>query len=101
MVQSYVLHWSPYKQHALKGQKLLAQGIALGYHVRKLGALLLYPGRCPGLRASAPSGRVGQNLRNFGGAKLRITETSVKSPLEKVENRIFCLCNLIIKSRFS
>ena len=47
------------------------------------------PGRCPGLRASAPSGRVGQNLRNFGGAKLRIIETSVKSPLEKVENRIF------------
>ena len=32
---------------------------------------------------------MGQNLRNFGGAKLRITETSVKSPLEKVENRIF------------
>ena len=59
------------------------------------------PGRCPGLRASAPSGRVGQNLRNFGSAKLRITETSVKSPLEKVEKRIFCLCNLIIKSRFS
>ena len=27
------------KQHALKGQKPLAQGIALGYHVRKLGAL--------------------------------------------------------------
>ena len=25
--------------HALKGQKLLAQGCALGYHVRKLGAL--------------------------------------------------------------
>ena len=24
-----------------------------------------YPGRCPGLRASAPSGRVGKNLRNF------------------------------------
>ena len=23
------------------------------------------PGRCPGLRVSAPSGRVGQNLRNF------------------------------------
>ena len=30
---------SPYKQHALKGQKLLAQGSALGYHVRKLDAL--------------------------------------------------------------
>ena len=30
---------SSYKQHALKGQKLLAQGNALGYHVRKLGAL--------------------------------------------------------------
>ena len=26
-------------QHALKGQKLLAQGNALGYHVRKLVAL--------------------------------------------------------------
>ena len=25
--------------HALKGQKLLAQGSALGYHVRKVGAL--------------------------------------------------------------
>ena len=24
-----------------------------------------YPGRCPGLGASALSGRVGQNLRNF------------------------------------
>ena len=28
-----------YGWHALKGQKLLAQGIALGYHVRKLVAL--------------------------------------------------------------
>ena len=28
-----------YGLHALKGQKLLAQGIALGYHVRKLVAL--------------------------------------------------------------
>ena len=27
------------KQHALKGQKLIAQGIALGYDVRKLVAL--------------------------------------------------------------
>ena len=26
-------------QYALKGQKLLAQGNALGYHVRKLDAL--------------------------------------------------------------
>ena len=76
------------KQHALKGQKLLAQGSALGimaisnapvrakalYIVRDFKAIALtgrqvcehdYPGRCPGLRASAPSGRVGQNLRNF------------------------------------
>ena len=75
-------------QHALKGQKLLAQGSALGFClcesstpckgksftyrrgfsffircILKLlplqGALLiaLYPGRCPGLGASAPSGR--------------------------------------------
>ena len=74
--------------HALKGQKLLAQGSALGFClcesstpckgksftyrrgfsffircILKLlplqGALLiaLYPGRCPGLGASAPSGR--------------------------------------------
>ena len=51
-------------QHALKGQKLLAQGSALGYYVRKLVALTgrqvcehNNPGRCPGLRASALSGR--------------------------------------------
>ena len=30
---------SSYKQHALKGQKLLAQGSALGYYVRKPVAL--------------------------------------------------------------
>ena len=30
---------SPYKQHALKGQKLIAQGNALGYHERKPVAL--------------------------------------------------------------
>ena len=29
----------PIKQHALKGQKLLAQGSALGYFVRNLVAL--------------------------------------------------------------
>ena len=28
-----------YGWNGLKAQKLLAQGIALGYHVRKLGAL--------------------------------------------------------------
>ena len=116
-------------KYGLKAQKLLAQGIALGvvaiskapckgksfvnYLILKAFALTgrqvcvhKHPGRCPGLRASAPSGRadcihcpglrasapsgrVGQNLRNVGGAKLRITETSVKSPLEKVEKRIF------------
>ena len=76
------------KQHALKGQKLLAQGIALGImaiskapckgksfeNCLSFKAFALTgrqvcernnPGRCPGLRASALSGRVGQNLRNF------------------------------------
>ena len=66
--------------HALKGQKLLAQGNALGvvaiskapckgksfvnYLILKAFALTgrqvcvhKHPGRCPGLRASAPSGR--------------------------------------------
>ena len=71
------------KQHALKGQKLLAQGIALGivavskapckgksFAIFAWGfkAFALtgrqacvhdYPGRCPGLGASALSGRVG------------------------------------------
>ena len=71
------------KQHALKGQKLLAQGIALGIiAISKapckgksfviiawyLKAFALTgrkasahnnPGRCPGLGASALSGRVG------------------------------------------
>ena len=66
------------KQHALKGQKLLAQGNALGImaiskapckgksFIFKAFALTgrqvcvrNYPGRCPGLGASALSGRVG------------------------------------------
>ena len=70
------------RQHALKGQKFIAQGIALGIiaiskapckgksfqyqAINKAFALTgrqvcvrNYPGRCPGLRASAPSGRVG------------------------------------------
>ena len=74
------------KQHALKGQKLLAQGIALGMMaisrrpVRAKALLMVwyfkafaltgrqvcvrnYPGRCPGLGASALSGRVGKTRR--------------------------------------
>ncbi len=39
-------HFDLYGWHALKGQKLLAQD-------------------CYGPQASAPSGRVGKNLRNF------------------------------------
>ena len=76
-------------QHPLKGQKLLAQGNALG--IRAIGntpckgksftncpwsfkAFALTgrqvcehdnPGRCPGLRASAPSGRANRTGRNF------------------------------------
>ena len=74
------------KQHALKGQKLLAQGIALGIvSVSKapckgksfvifawgFKAFALtgrqvcvrnYPGRCPGLGASALSGRMARGL---------------------------------------
>ena len=69
------------KQHALKGQKLLAQGIALGIMAiskapckgksfvysryfkafaltGRQGCVRNYPGRCPGLGASALSGRV-------------------------------------------
>ena len=46
------------KQHALKGQKLLAQGIALGMMAISK-APCNNPGRCPGLGASALSGRVG------------------------------------------
>ena len=43
--QHALIQWSSvegkvfYKQHALKGQKLLAQGNALGYHERKPVAL--------------------------------------------------------------
>ena len=69
-------------EDGLKAQKLLAQGIALGNVDKKqsrperakalnLKAFALsgrpvhvrnYPGRCPGLRASALSGRVGEVL---------------------------------------
>ena len=69
------------KQHALKGQKLLAQGSALGIKAISMApckgkSLINFrvsfkafaltgrqvcehdnPGRCPGLRSSAPSGR--------------------------------------------
>ena len=45
-------------KYELKAQKLLAQGIALG--IMAIGkAPCNYPGRCPGLGASALSGRVG------------------------------------------
>ena len=76
-------------KYGLKAQKLLAQGIALGMMAIskapcKGKSLINFrvsfkafaltgrqvcehdnPGRCPGLRASAPSGRVGKNLRNL------------------------------------
>ena len=75
-------------KNGLKAQKLLAQGIALGIiaiskaPVRAKALCIAWslkpfaltgrqvcarnnPGRCPGLGASALSGRVGQNLRNF------------------------------------
>ena len=75
------------KQHALKGQKLLAQGNALGitpiskapckgksfvitWYLKafaltgRQACVLDYPGRCPGLGASALSGRVGPTCEN-------------------------------------
>ena len=68
-----------YAPHALKGQKLLAQGIALGIQaISKApckGCVHNNPGRCPGLGASAlylslrpvtvGSGRVGEILAKF------------------------------------
>jgi hypothetical protein len=80
--------------HALKGQKLLAQGIALGIMAisnapckGKSFVIIwffeafaltgrqvckhIYPGRCPGLGASALSGRIGCN--NFQTKKLPIS----------------------------
>ena len=44
-------------KYGLKAQKLLAQGIALGMMAISK-APCNYPGRCPGLGASALSGRV-------------------------------------------
>ena len=78
--QKLIAQGNGHKQHALKGQKLLAQGIALGIMAISkapckgksfVNSLVLkafaltgrqvcihkHPGRCPGLRASAPSGR--------------------------------------------
>ena len=52
------------KQHALKGQKLLAQGIALGIMAISKSPCN-YPGRCPGLGASALSGRVARSFCPF------------------------------------
>ena len=76
--QKLIAQGNGHKQHALKGQKLLAQGNALGVvaigkapckgksfvNCLVLKAFALtgrqvrihkHPGRCPGLRASAPS----------------------------------------------
>ena len=77
-------------KNGLKAQKLLAQGSALGYYDRKTcrpvrakafkyqacnkafaltgrrAKCCLYPGCCPGLGASALSGRVGHWLRLSG-----------------------------------
>ena len=79
--QKFIAQGNGYKQHALKGQKLLAQGNTLGivtvsnapckgksfinFRVSFKAFALTgrqvcehdNPGRCPGLRASAPSGR--------------------------------------------
>ena len=72
-------------RYGLKAQKLIAQGSALGIHSNQQGAckgksfviagalkafaltgrqacVHHYPGRCPGLGASALSGRAAQNL---------------------------------------
>ena len=79
-VEIFSIHAVENTQYALKGQKPLAQGIALGTtaikkapckgksfaNCRNYKAFALTgrqvcahnnPGRCPGLRASAPSGR--------------------------------------------
>ena len=79
--QKFIAQGNGYKQHALKGQKLLAQGNTLGivtvsnapckgksfinFRVSFKAFALTgrqvcehdNPGRCPGQRASAPSGR--------------------------------------------
>ena len=77
-----LLKFRKFAPHALKGQKLLAQGSALGFNGRyprrpvrakafkapaiykafaltgRIADCHLYPGRCPGLGASALSGRM-------------------------------------------
>ena len=53
--------WRPVRAKALK---LVAIYKAFALTGRQVTAPN-NPGRCPGLRASAPSGRMGKNLRNF------------------------------------
>ena len=85
--QKFLAQGNGCKQHALKGQKLLAQGIALGIMsiskapckgksfqipgniqsfcpYRRQVCVHTHPGRCPGLRASALSGRVELTCEN-------------------------------------
>ena len=87
-MKSYRYKFRKWFKYGLKAQKLLALGIALGIiAISKApckGKSFMYswsfkafaltgrqvcarnnPGRCPGLGASALSGRVGQNLRKF------------------------------------
>ena len=52
-----LLNFRMWFKYGLKAQKLLAQGIALGMMAISK-APCNYPGRCPGLGASALSGRM-------------------------------------------
>ena len=105
------------KQHALKGQKLLAQGVALGIKAfskapykgksfKTLGNNKAFaltgrqvcehnnPGRCPGLRASALSGRAAHRklyLRSMTVGSGRAASVSFL-PLPSVGDRWFWAC---------
>ena len=102
------------KQHALKGQKLLAQGSALGIMavrnapckgnslINCLEFLKLLPLQGDKIASMITQGAaLGYELLPFQGVWDKTCETSVKSPLEKVIFDNFFICNhLIIKWHF-
>ena len=102
------------KQHALKGQKLLAQGSALGIMavrnapckgnslINCLEFLKLLPLQGDKIASMITQGAaLGYELLPFQGVWDKTCETSVKSPLEKVIFGNFFICNhLIIKWHF-
>ena len=113
-IQNFIMWF----ENGLKAQKLPAQGIALGiiaFSARRpvrAKALLIawyfkafaltgrqvcsrnYPGRCPGLRASAPSGRVGKNNKELFHGVNSLTPPNLFDYFCRIDSHYLISCGI-------